>query len=296
MVSQAVVLQDPRSAGPKPPFRQQRQDPPGQEAAMDPQPDHGETTYQGSGRLQGMGTLITGADSGIGRAVALAFAREGANVVIAYLNEEEDAQRTAQLVRQAGRQAITLHGDVREESHCRQLVASAYQHFGRLDVLVNNAAFQATQQEIEDISAEQFDRTFRTNVYSMFYLCKAALSGMNPGASIINTASIQGFEPAASLLDYASSKSAIIGFTKALAKMVASRGIRVNAVAPGPVWTPLIPSTMPRDNIQDFGKSSVFGRAAQPAELAPIYVLLASPEATYVTGEVYGATGGRMPL
>ena len=295
MAESAVRPQDPKQAGPKPPFDKQPQEPPGSEAKMDPKPDYGEKTYQGSGKLAGMAALITGADSGIGRAVALAFAREGADVLISYLNEEEDARETVRVVQEAGKKAIPVAGDIRDENHCRQLVEKAFGQFGRLDLLVNNAAYQMAQQRLEDITAEQLDRTFRTNVYAMFYLCKAALPRMKPGASIINTASIEAYDQAPYLLDYASTKCAIVGFTKGLSKLAIEKGVRVNAVAPGPVWTPLIPSTMPPDKVKEFGKSSAFKRPAQPAELAPLYVWLASPQASYVTGEVYGATGGRMP-
>jgi NAD(P)-dependent dehydrogenase (short-subunit alcohol dehydrogenase family) len=262
---------------------------------MTPDADHGEETYRGSGRLTGKAALITGADSGIGRAAALAFAREGADVLVSYLNEEEDARETEQLVASAGRKAVRAAGDVADPKHCGRLVEQAFEAFGRLDVLVNNAAYQMSQESIEEVTPEQFDRTFRTNVYAMFYLCRAALPRMKPGSVIINTTSIQAYEPSPELLDYATTKCAIVGFTKALAKQAMKRGVRVNAVAPGPVWTPLIPSTLPAEKVKSFGKNTVFDRPAQPAELAPLFVWLASPEASYVTGEVYGATGGRTP-
>lgn len=287
---------DPRKAGPQPPFSQGNQEHPGSDADMTPQVDHGEQSYRGTGKLTGKKALITGADSGIGRAVALAFAREGADVLIAYLSEDEDARQTERLVREAGRKAILVPGDIQFEEHCKQLVQQAVDQFGQLDLLVNNAAYQMAQDEIADVTAEQFERTFRTNVFGMFYLSKAAMPHFKPGSSIINTASIQAFDPSANLLDYASTKSAIVGFTKALAKSAIKQGVRVNAVAPGPVWTPLIPATMPREKVKSFGQNSVFGRPAQPAELAPLYVWLASAEASYVTGEVYGATGGRTPV
>jgi len=287
---------DPRHEQKKPPYSSTDQEYPGTEAEMEPKADHGEQSYRGSGKLTGHAALITGADSGIGRAVALAFAREGADVLIAYLNEDQDAQQTAKLVQDAGRKAITVAGDIQDEKHCQQLVQKAFDEFGRLDILVNNAAFQMTHDSIEEFSSEQFDRVFRTNVYAMFYLCKAALPRMKPGSSIINTASIQAFDPSPNLLDYASTKSAIVGFTKALAKMAMKQGVRVNAVAPGPVWTPLIPATMPAEKVKTFGQDTVFGRAAQPSELAPVYVLLASQEGSYITGEVYGVTGGQMPF
>ncbi len=215
--------------------------------------------------------------------------------MIGYLSEDKDAAETERLVTEAGRKAVRVAGDVQQENHCLQLVQRAFDKFGDLDILVNNAAYQMSQQSIEEITTEQFERTFRTNVFAMFYLCRAALPRMKPGSSIINTTSIQAFEPSPQLLDYASTKCAIVGFTKALAKQAAERGIRVNGVAPGPVWTPLIPSTMPQEKVKEFGKNTVFERPAQPAELAPIYVLLASQEASYISGEVYGVTGGRMP-
>jgi NAD(P)-dependent dehydrogenase (short-subunit alcohol dehydrogenase family) len=286
---------DPKGEGPKPPFPDQSQDPPGSEEELTPDADHGEKSYKGSGKLAGMAALITGADSGIGRAAALAYAREGADVLIAYLNEENDARETERLVTEAGRKAVRAAGDISDEAHSLKLVEKAFAAFGRLDVLVNNAAYQMSQESIEDITAEQFERVYRTNVFAMFYLCKAALPRMKPGGSIINVSSIQGYEPSPELLDYASTKAAIINFTKALAKQAMKRGVRVNAVAPGPVWTPLIPSTMPAEKVKEFGKNTVFGRPAQPAELAPLFVWLASPEGSYVTGEVYGATGGRTP-
>jgi NAD(P)-dependent dehydrogenase (short-subunit alcohol dehydrogenase family) len=296
MIKTKKQSQDPRQQYAKPPLPKQSQEPPGSSEQMDPKPDYGETTYEGTNRLTDRVALITGADSGIGRAVALAFAREGADVLISYLEEEEDAREAERLVREAGRKAIRLPGDIRDESHCLQMVERAFHDFGKLDILVNNAAFQMTQSNIEDFSSEQFERAYRTNVFAMFYLCKAALPRMQAGASIVNTASIQGYNPSDMLLDYASTKSAIVGFTKALAKLAGKRGVRVNAVAPGPVWTPLIPSTMSKEKVEQFGKGTVFGRPAQPAELAPLYVFLASQEASYVTGEVYGATGGHTPF
>jgi NAD(P)-dependent dehydrogenase (short-subunit alcohol dehydrogenase family) len=263
---------------------------------MSPQADHGEESYRGTGRLSGKVALITGADSGIGRAVALAFAREGADVAISYLPEEEtDGRDTRGWIEKAKRRALPLPGDIREEAHCEALIARAFEEFGRLDILVNNAAFQMTHDRIEDFSTEEFDRTFRTNVYAMFWLCRAALPRMKPGATIINTASIQAFNPSPNLLAYAATKAAIVNFTKALSQMAMERGIRVNAVAPGPVWTPLIPSTMPQEKVREFGRDNAFGRAAQPVEIAPLFVFLASNDARFVTGEVYGATGGKSP-
>ncbi len=284
---------DPRQAEPKPPYPKQQQGSPGSERQMQPQPDYGEQSYRGSGRLTGKKALITGADSGIGRAVALAFAREGADVFIAYLDEDQDAQVTKQAVEGAGRKAVTMAGDIGDERHCQQLMQRAVQEFGHIDILVNNAAYQKPFQSIDQISTDEWDRHFRTNIYGMFFLCKAALPHMRPGGAIINTASIEAFHPAPFLLAYASTKGAIVTFTESLAQMLAEKGIRVNAVAPGPVWTPLIPSGMPEQAVPSFGESTPMKRAAQPVELAPVYVLLASDEASYITGEVYGVTGGK---
>ncbi|MGC9666728.1 SDR family oxidoreductase [Planosporangium sp. 12N6] len=268
---------------------------PGRTEEMPDKPDHGEASYRGCGRLEGRKAVITGGDSGIGRAVALAFAREGADVLISYLPEEEqDAQETVRLVRDAGRTAVTVPGDIRQEEHCREVVDRAVAEFGRIDILVNNAAYQMAQPGgIADITTEQFDRVLKTNLYAMFWLCKAAIPHMRPGSTIINTSSIQAFKPSAMLLDYATTKGAIVNFTMGLADGLLDKGIRVNSVAPGPVWTPLIPATMPEDKVESFGKEeSPMGRAAQPAELAPAYVYLASQESSYVTGEVIRVTGG----
>jgi NAD(P)-dependent dehydrogenase (short-subunit alcohol dehydrogenase family) len=286
-------VDDPRDAEPKPPFPEQEQEMPGSEAAMDPAPDYGEATYRGFGRLEGRAAVVTGGDSGIGRAVALAFAREGADVLVSYLNEDDDAAETCRVVEDAGRTAVAVPGDLSDEAHCRAVVDRAVEAFGRVDVLVNNAAYQMVHQGIAEISAEEWDRTFRTNIYAMFHLCKAALPHMGPGASIINTASIEAYQPKPILLAYATTKGAIVTFTKGLAQEVAEQGIRANAVAPGPVWTPLIPGSFPADQIPDFGKSTPMGRAAQPAELAPAYVFLASDESRFVNGEVLGVTGGK---
>jgi NAD(P)-dependent dehydrogenase (short-subunit alcohol dehydrogenase family) len=288
--------QDPRDKEAKPPFPRQEQEFPGKEAEMRPQADHGEQSYRGQGRLQDRVALITGADSGIGRAVALAYAREGADVLISYLNEEEDARETERLVTSAGRRGITLPGDIADESHCRRMVDRAFEEFGRLDILINNAAYQMTYDSIDEIPSEDFERTFRVNIFAMFYLCKAALPRMKPGGVILNTASIQSYDPSPNLLAYASTKGAIANFSNALAKLAARQGVRVNVVAPGPVWTPLIPYSMPEEKIEKFGENTLLGRPAQPAELAPVYVFLASDEASYVTGEIYGVTGGRMQL
>ncbi len=287
---------DPKNDAPQPPQPKQQQDMPGSTAEMTPKPDHGEESYRGSGRMQGMATIITGGDSGIGRAVAIAFAREGADVLISYFNEHEDAKETARWVEKAGRKAVVVSGDIKEESHCKELVAQAIQEFGKLDVLVNNAAHQASFDSIEDISAEEWDVTFRTNIHSQFYLCKAAIPQMKPGSSIINTSSINAKNPSPSLLAYATTKGAIANFTAGLAGLVADKGIRVNAVAPGPIWTPLIPSTMPPEKVESFGKNTPLGRAGQPVELAPAYVLLASHESSYMTGALIPVTGGRPML
>ncbi|WP_447004131.1 SDR family oxidoreductase [Saccharothrix isguenensis] len=259
-----------------------------------PTPDHGETTYRGTGRLTDKKAVITGGDSGIGRAVALAFAREGADVLISYLEaEEKDARETARLIEDAGRTAVVVPGDLVEESQCADVVARAVDEFGRVDILVSNAAYQMSQDGgLLDISTEQFDRVMKTNVYAMFWLCKAAVPHMPEGSSIITTSSIQGFQPSYQLLDYATTKAAIVNFTKGLAQNLVERKIRVNSVAPGPVWTPLIPSTMPPEKVESFGEQSPMGRAGQPAELAPLYVFLASADSSYITGEVIGVTGG----
>jgi NAD(P)-dependent dehydrogenase (short-subunit alcohol dehydrogenase family) len=267
---------------------------PGRTDEMRTTPDHGESSYRGTGRLRDKRAVITGGDSGIGRAVAIAFAREGADVLISHLEaEEKDARDTARLVEEAGRTAVTVAGDLTEESQCTEVIARAVAEFGGVDVLVSNAAYQMSQDKgVLDITTEQFDRVFKTNVYAMFWLCKAAVPHLGPGSSIITTSSIQAFQPSPNLLDYATSKAAIVNFTKGLAANLVDRGIRVNSVAPGPVWTPLIPATMPQDKIESFGEQSPMGRPAQPAELAPLYVFLASQEAGYITGEVVGVTGG----
>ena len=277
---------------PTPPQPEQQQDMPGQTEAMNPRPDHGEHSYVGHGKLTDKKAITTGADSGIGRAVAIAFAREGADVVISYLSEDEDAAETQRLVEQAGRKALLIPGDVSDPAHCRTIVERAVQTFGRVDILVNNAAHQATFQAVEDIPDEEWDITFATNIHAMFYLVKAALPHMGEGASIINTTSINADKPSEQLLAYAATKGAIHNFTAGLAQMLAERNIRVNAVAPGPVWTPLIPSTMPPEAVKTFGQQTPMGRAAQPAELAPPYVMLASDEASYITGATIPVTGG----
>jgi NAD(P)-dependent dehydrogenase (short-subunit alcohol dehydrogenase family) len=268
--------------------------PPGTEAEMTPQADHGEASYRGSNRLAGRATVITGGDSGIGRAVAIAFAREGADVLISYLNEREDAdaRETARHVEAAGRRCVLVPGDIADAAHCRAVIDRAVREFGRVDVLVNNAAFQRTYQSLDEVPDEEWDYTFRTNIAAMFHLAKAAVPHMRPGSSIINTTSIQSDKPSPMLLAYASTKGAVSNFTAGLAQMLGSKGIRVNAVAPGPIWTPLIPSTMPPDKVESFGKDTPLGRPGQPKELAGIYVLLASEEGSYMTGGIHAVTGG----
>jgi NAD(P)-dependent dehydrogenase (short-subunit alcohol dehydrogenase family) len=293
---QDTAIRHPKEGAPTPEYPQAKIDYPGSDADLTPQADHGETSYRGLGRLVDRVALITGGDSGIGRAIAIAFAREGADVAISYLPEEQrDAEETAKWVTNAGRRALTLPGDIRDERHCEQLVARAFDELGGLDILINNAAFQTTHDAIEEFTTDEFDRTFKTNVYAMFWLCRAAVPRMPPGAVIINTASIQAYDPSANLLAYAATKGAIVNFTKSLSQLAMKRGIRVNSVAPGPVWTPLIPSTMPAEKVKTFGRDTLFERPAQPVELAPLYVFLASNESRFVTGEVYGATGGQTP-
>lgn len=290
----SASTRDPREQGPKPPFDEPKQSPPGSSAQMENQPDYGESSYKGFGRLQGRRALITGADSGIGRAVALAFAREGADVLISYLNEDEDARETERLVRDAGRKAVLAPGDIQDVHHCEQLVERAFDEFGGLDILINNAAFQMTHESIEELTPEEWDRTFRTNIFAMFYLSRAALPRMKEGSTIVNTASVQAYDPSPTLLAYSSTKGAIVTFTKSLSALAIKQGIRVNAVAPGPVWTPLIPSTMPEKSVKDFGKTSPLERPAQPADLAPIYVFLCSNDSRYITGGIFDLTGGKM--
>ncbi|MFF3951369.1 SDR family oxidoreductase [Streptomyces sp. NPDC001902] len=284
--------EDPVTRHPQPDFPAQDQPHPGWTGPMDPPPDHGEISYKGNGQLEGRAAVITGGDSGIGRAVALAFAREGADVLITHLPEERaDSDTTIGLIVDAGRKGVALSCDLREEDQCREVIDLALAQFGRLDILVNNAAYQMSQPDgIGVIDTEQFDRVLKTNLYAMFWLSKMALEHLPAGGSIINTSSVQAYKPSPHLLDYAMTKAAIVNFTQGLAQMVASKGIRVNAVAPGPVWTPLIPATLP--DITEFGKQSPLGRPAQPAELAPAYVFLASQRASYITAEVVNATGG----
>jgi NAD(P)-dependent dehydrogenase (short-subunit alcohol dehydrogenase family) len=287
-------LRDPRELYPKPPFEKQTQPWPGLAGQMTPRPDHGEQSYRGSGRLLGRKALITGGDSGIGRAAAIAFAREGADVAINYLPEEEaDAQEVMDLMGEADVNAVALPGDIRDEGFCHKLVDDAARDLGGLDILVNNAARQHARKSILDISTEDLDWTFRTNLYALFWITKAAIPHLQPGSSIINTSSIVAFDPSPQLLDYAATKAAILNFSRCLAKQLADKGIRVNAVAPGPFWTALQPSggQFP-DHLADFGADTPLGRPGQPAEIAPLYVLLASSEASFMTGQVFGATGG----
>ena len=288
-----VKERDPKELGPKPPFPEQEQEPVGLESEMQPQPDYGEQSYRGSGKLQGKAAIITGGDSGIGRAVALAFAREGADVLISYLDEHSDAEQTRRIVEKEGRRCITVAGDIGDEEHCQQLVERAIQEFGKIDILVNNAAWQESIESIQDITEEMLIHTFRVNIFAMFYLSKAAMSHMQPGSTIINTTSIQAYQPSPNLLPYSSTKGAILTFTKALSEEAIEKGIRVNAVAPGPVWTPLIPMSFEGEKVAEFGKSTPMGRPAQPAELAPVYVFLASQDSSYITGECIGVTGGK---
>jgi NAD(P)-dependent dehydrogenase (short-subunit alcohol dehydrogenase family) len=279
---------------PRPPFAWQPQKPPGLASKMKPRPDHGEQSYHGSERLKGLKALITGGDSGIGRAAAIAYAREGADVAINYLpGEESDAAEVIDLIKAEGKKAIALPGDIRTEGFCNKLVRSAVQKLGGLDILVNNAGKQQAVESILNLSSEQFDATFKTNVYAMFWITKAALPYLKPGSTIINTSSVQAYDPSPNLLDYAQTKACIVSFTKSLAQQIAKKGIRVNAVAPGPYWTPLQASGgQPPDKVQKFGQQTAMGRPGQPVELAPVYVLLASRDSSYATGQVYGASGG----
>ncbi|MFD2514973.1 SDR family oxidoreductase [Pontibacter locisalis] len=286
-------MQDPKDKYVKPPFPdQEQQEVPGTEDDMQPKADHGEETYRGSGKLEGRKAIITGGDSGIGRAVAIAIAREGADVLISYLNEDEDAEETAKYVREAGRKAVLVPGDISEEDHCKKIVQRAVEEFGQIDILVNNAAFQMAHDSLQDIPSEEWDRTFRTNIYAMFYLCKAAEPHMKPGSTIVNTTSVNAYHPKKILLAYAATKGAIQNFTANLAQMLGEKGIRVNCVAPGPIWTPLIPATLPIDKVKSFGKNTPLKRPGQPAELAPIYVLLASQDSSYMSGSTVQVTGG----
>src|SRR3954454_10902843 len=287
-----MTRHDPTYAEPRPPFPEQEQQPPGREDQMQPLADHGEKTYVGRDRMTDRVALITGADSGIGRAVALAFAREGADVLCSYWKEDDDAAETRRLVEDAGRRCITVAGDIGDREHCPALVDRAVDELGRLDVLVNNAGYQMSYESFLDIPPEELDFVFRTNVLAMFHLCQAAVPRMQPGSTIINTTSIQAAQPSPQLLHYAATKGAISTFTKGLAQELAERGIRVNAVAPGPIWTPLVTMSFPAEKNAEFGADTPLGRPGQPGELAPVYVFLATEASQYISGEVIGATGG----
>ena len=294
ILSDRLSMQDPRTQYPRPPFPLQPQSAPGLASKMDPVPDHGETSYQGSGRLKGRKALITGGDSGIGRAAAIAYAREGADVAIAYLpTEKGEADEVIQLIEAEGRTALGLPGDITDESWCRELVARTVETLGGLDILVINAGRQQNREDISQVSTEDFDKTMKTNLYAMHWIAQAAVPHLKPGAAVITTASIQGYEPSEILLDYATTKAGIVAYTKALAKQLLKKGIRANVVAPGPFWTPLQASGgQPPEKVTRFGSDSEFGRPGQPVEIAPVYVLLASQEASFISGEVYGVTGG----
>ena len=293
-MTERLKMQDPREQYPKPPFPKQPQAAPGLAKKMTPEPDHGETSYRGSGRLAGRKALITGGDSGIGRAAAIAFAREGADVAIGFLpSEQPDADEVIALIEAEGRKALALAGDVTDEAWCREMVAKAVEGLGGLDVLVVNAGHQQTRADVSQVSSEDFDVTMKTNLYALHWIVQAAVPHLPAGASVITTASIQAYEPSAHLLDYATTKAGIVAYTKALAKQLIEKGIRANAVAPGPFWTVLQPSGgQTQDKVQHFGEESAFGRPGQPVEIAPVYVLLASQESSFTTGEVYGVTGG----
>lgn len=292
----ADSLRDPRDIYPKPPFpKQAEQEMPGLVSKMEPFPDHGEKSYRGSNRLQGRKALITGADSGIGRAAAIAYARESADVAISYLPEEEsDAQDVIALIEAEGRKALALPGDIQDEAWCREMVSKTVAELGGLDILVINAGRQQYREQIEELTTEDFDRTMKTNLYALHWITQAAVAHLPAGASIITTASVQAYQPSAILLDYATTKAGIVAYTKGLSKQLIKRGIRANVVAPGPVWTVLQPSGgQPHEKVENFGKGSDFERPAQPVELAPVFVLLASSEASFINGEVYGVTGGK---
>jgi NAD(P)-dependent dehydrogenase (short-subunit alcohol dehydrogenase family) len=286
------IKQDPTKKYENQPFQDQPQTVPGEVHDLRPKADHGETSYQGSGKLKGRKAIITGGDSGIGRAVAIAFAREGADVLIAYLDEHEDARETAHYIQQARQRAVLVGGDLRSEEHCREIIERAVTEFGQIDILVNNAAFQMSRSSLQDVSSEEWDRTFKTNIYPMFYLCKAAEPYLKPGSTVINTTSVNAYKPKPTLVAYAATKGAIQNFTSSMAQLWGEKGIRVNCVAPGPIWTPLIPSTMTTNEVKSFGQDVPLKRAGQPAELAASYVLLASEGSSYITGATIQVTGG----
>jgi hypothetical protein len=286
-------MQDPRTQYPQPPFKEQHQSQPGLAKEMNPQPDNGETSYTGSGRLKGRKALVTGADSGIGRAVAIAFAREGADVAISYLpSEEADAKEVMTLLKKEGGKAIAVPGDLADADFCKSMVEQVHQELGGFDILVNNAGTMMSHPDLMQVTPSEFDKTMKTNVYALFWIMQAAIPLLKPGASVINTASVQAYEPSPGILDYAMTKAAIVAFTKGMAKQLIKKGIRINAVAPGPFWTPIQPAGQPPEKIAELGKEVPFGRPGQPVEIAPVYVLLASQEGSYITGEIYGVTGG----
>jgi len=271
----------------------QQQEVPGTQTDMTPRPDCGEESYEGSGQLTGKVAVITGGDSGIGRAVAIAYAREGADVLISYLSEDEDAEDTKSWIEKAGRKVVLVRGDIADPAHCREIVDTAVKELGRVDILVNNAAFQMTHQSLEEIPDEEWDRTFDTNIGAFFHLAKAAVPHMKPGSAIIGSSSVNSDMPSPTLAPYAATKAAIANFCASLAQLLGEKGIRVNSVAPGPIWTPLIPATMPPEKVESFGKDTPLGRPGQPAELAPVYVLLASDAGSYISGARVAVTGGR---
>jgi NAD(P)-dependent dehydrogenase (short-subunit alcohol dehydrogenase family) len=286
------TINDPKGKYTNEPFPEQQQEIPGSEQELTPKADHGEESYKGCGKLTGRRAIITGGDSGIGRAVAIAFAREGADVLIAYLDEHADATDTAKYIEAAGRKAVLVEGDIRNEAQCRHIIDTAVSEMGGIDIIVNNAAFQMSRESLQEVSTEEWDRTFKTNIYPMFYLCKMAEEHLKPGSSVINTTSVNAYKPRPTLVAYAATKGAIQNFTSSMAQLWAEKGIRVNCVAPGPVWTPLIPSTMSEEEVSSFGQDVPLKRAGQPAELAPAYVLLASDEASYMSGATIQVTGG----
>ena len=287
-----MLSDDPRKRYPTPPYPEPQKGSADADSEMPLPADHGESSYKGHGKLKGKVALITGGDSGIGRAAAVAFAREGADIVVSYLSHDADARDTARLVENEGQRCLTIGGDIGQEKHCIEVVDRCVGELGRLDVLLNNAAYQQMKDDLQDFTSEDIDRTFKTNIYSMFYLCKAALPHLQPGSSIINVTSVQAYQPSATLLVYATTKGAIVSFTKGLSELAIKKGVRVNAVAPGPIWTPLIPSTLPKEAVKQFGQDTPIGRAGQPAEVAPAFVFLASQDSSYITGEVIGVTGG----
>ncbi len=293
MSDKRLKMQDPRTQYPQPPFKPQQQSQPGLAKKMQPEPDNGEDSYVGANKLKGRKALVTGADSGIGRAVAIAFAREGADVAIGYLpSEEQDAKEVVKWIEKAGSKAVAIPGDIVDESFCKSMVERAAKELGGLDILVNNAGTMTSHPDLLDTPSADFDKVMKTNVYSLFWITKAAIPHLQPGSSIINTASVQAYEPSPGIVDYAMTKAAIVAFTKGVTKPLMEKGIRINAIAPGPFWTPIQPSGQPAEKLAALGKEVPFGRPGQPVEIAPVYVLLASQEGSYITGEIYGVTGG----